>query len=79
MGMTLEQALADAQQGGGRRLVVDVILDTMDDNDRAVLLAALAGPMPSARLSRALEAVGHTVGEGALNTWRARNRRVASA
>jgi len=72
-GTTFAQALAEVEHSGGRKLVVDVIIDALDVDDSAMLVQALHGPLSSLKLSKALGAIGHDVGEGAINKWRERN------
>ena len=72
-GMTFAQALAEVEQTGGRKLVVDQIIDALSDTDSEALVQALHGPLSSVKVSKALKAVGYEVGEGAINLWRERN------
>ena len=71
--VSLAEALNEVEQTGGRQLVVDRILDDMSDDDADLLRQYLAGPLASARIAKALKAVGHQCGEGAINLWRERN------
>jgi hypothetical protein len=66
-------ALAEVEQTAGRALLVDQIIDQLDAKDAAALVVALNGNLSSAKVSKALAAIGHTVGEGAINKWRERN------
>lgn len=71
--VSLTQALAEVGAEEGKRLLVDVILDEMTDDDAAVLRAALVGPLSAAKIAAAMSAAGYPIGEGAVSKWRRRN------
>lgn len=59
----------------GVRLRVDVILDGLDDRDRAALDAALRDPVgyPNPRIARAIRSAGETCSPDSVKAWRERN------
>jgi hypothetical protein len=70
--VTLAQALQEATATPDRTIVGRLLAD-MSEGDAALLIEALHGPLPSARLAKALEAAGYSVGRNALDGWRQRN------
>lgn len=73
MGLSLADAVRQAEERGGRRLVVDVILDELDETDAVTLRDLLSSHVVPKRIADALSTIGHPVSEGAIRTWRSRN------
>lgn len=70
---SLAEALAEVESSGGRKLLVDEIMDILDKADRATLDEALRSTLSADKVAAALKRSGHKCGSGAIRNWRGVN------